>query len=95
MPFFQLDRKNKDPEELLMLELLGNGGKVFALALLNFVLKNKGKLELRTFNLRKGPFYFYEKVHFISMKYLTGSHNSLKYNSPLNHYSTQYHSDEG
>lgn len=28
MQFFQLDRKNKDPEELLMLELLGNGGKV-------------------------------------------------------------------
>jgi hypothetical protein len=66
MPFFQLDRKNKDPEELLMLELLGNGGKVFALALLNFVLKNKGKLELRTFNLRKGPFYFHEVSYWLT-----------------------------
>jgi hypothetical protein len=46
MPFFQLDRKNKDPEELLMLELLGNGGKVFALVLLNFSLQNKCKLDV-------------------------------------------------
>lgn len=28
MHFFQLDRKKKDPEEVVMLELLGSGGKV-------------------------------------------------------------------
>lgn len=37
----QLDRKSKDPQELLMLELLGNGGKVIVSIILCVSISNK------------------------------------------------------